>query len=758
MNTLIRCRWLALIALLVATSSVLRGLETAVVPDNAMSVWFLDTDPALAQYREFQQRFGNDEVALLHIQFVDGVYRPGALDTLRSLGSQIEALPGVERVYSVANASTLAITPGGPVMTNVLPEDLVDPQTLASAVEPLLHNPLIVGHFVNEAADQAMLWVEMEVSEDFDTRRDSIISAVREIADHVLTDQVHHLAGVGVLYAGLNEVTEKDFGTFLGLGFLLLFAVMGWVFRGVLFTFTAMLVVTLAISVMFGIFGLMGRQINMVTSVLPIVVMVIGIADVVHFPAAFVRLRKANPDKPVTEIAVDSLREVFWPCLLTTVTTIAGFLALVSAPMAVVRDLGLFAAIGVAVALLASLVLMAIAFMLVRDTVTLPFHRRIDAFTGGCRRLVRQPGRLTWAFIFGTAVVIAAGVSRIEVDTFTLGYLPETHQVVTDHESIEEAWGSYNVLEFIVRPANNLSIEDPAILAAMNKFVMRAEQDSRIRAGLSLDTLYRQFIADSDNGLPLTVEQLNSVRWDELDPPLEWDRSNSAFRDNTLAAFRTEDGNLGRVKLIGGMLSANQLSDLQEHMRALADDVMGDLGSIEASGYLPLYTRIIDHVMTSQIRSFALASGVIFLILLVGLGSIRLAAIGMLANLFPVMVMFAVMGFADIDLDIATAGIAAIVIGVAVDDTVHFLWAWREAEGRGMDWEEALDYSYDRAGRPAVITSILLVAGYAVLMAGAGATVFYFGLLTTVAAVAALFGDLILLPLLLKPVTRQLRT
>jgi len=757
-STLIRFRWLALIALLVGTAAVLRGLETAIVPDNAMSVWFLDTDPALAQYREFQQRFGNDEVVLLHIQFPDGVYRPGTLDTLRNLGSQIEALPGVERVYSVANASTLAITPAGPVITRVFPEDLVNSQTLASAAESLLHNPLIVGHFVNETADQAMLWVEMEVSDDFDTRRDSLIAAVRETAGNVLTDRVQHLAGVGVLYTGLNEVTEKDFGTFLGLGFLLLFAVMGWVFRGVLFTFTAMLVVTLAMLVMFGIFGLMGKQINMVTSVLPIVVMVLGIADVVHFPAAYVRLRRANPNKPAREIAVDSLREVFWPCLLTTVTTIAGLLALVSAPMAVVRDLGLFAAIGVATALLASLVFMAIAFMLVRDKVTLPFHRHIDAFTGGCRWLVRQPGRLTWAFILGTAVVIATGVNRIEVDTFTLGYLPDTHQVVTDHEAIEDAWGSYNVLEFIVRPANNLSIEDPAILAAMNKFVKRAKQDSRIRAGLSLDTFYRQFIPDSDNGIPLTAEQLNSVRWNELEPPLEWDRSKTAFRDNTLAAFRTEDGNLGRIKLIGGMLSANQLSDLLEHMRTLADDAMGDLGSIEASGYLPLYTRIIDHVMTSQIRSFALALGIIFLVLLVGLGSIRLAAIGILANLFPVMVMFAVMGFADIDLDIATAGIAAIVIGVAVDDTVHFLWAWREAEGRGMDWEEALDYSYDRAGRPAVITSILLVAGFAVLMAGASATVFYFGLLTTVAAVAALLGDLVLLPLLLKPVTRQVQT
>jgi predicted RND superfamily exporter protein len=205
------------------------------------------------------------------------------------------------------------------------------------------------------------------------------------------------------------------------------------------------------------------------------------------------------------------------------------------------------------------------------------------------------------------------------------------------------------------------------------------------------------------------------------------------------------------------MLSANQLSKLLQRMNRLADETMGNLGSIEASGYLPLYTRIIDYVMTSQIRSFALALGLIFLILLVGLRSVRLAVISTLANLFPVSVMFALMGFADIDLDIATAGIAAIVIGVSVDDTVHFLWAWREAERRGMGWDEALVYAYDRAARPAVITSILLVAGYAVLMAGAGATVFYFGLLTTVAAVAALAGDLVLLPLLLKPFTRPVR-
>ena len=757
MNALFRFRWLALLALLLGTVGVLRGVETAMVPDNGMSVWFLDTDPALAQYREFQQRFGNDEVALLHIQFPQGVFTAESLRTLRTLGSRIEALAGVERVYSVADTARLTITADGAVMARALTQDIGGAGALTEVVESLLQNPLIVGHFVNESADQAMLWVEMEASSNFDARRDSLIASLRETADNVLRDREHHLAGVGVLYAGLNEVTAKDFSTFLGLGFVLLFAVMAWVLRSALFTLTAMLVVSVAMLVMLGIFGLLGKQINMVTSVLPVVVMVLGIADLVHFPVAFARQRRANPDQPGRVIAVEALREVFWPCLLTTVTTVAGFLALVSAPMAVVRELGLFAAIGVATALLASLILMAIAFVLIPDQVTLPSHRYIDAFTDRCRRLVQRPGPVAWTVAAAIAVVIGAGVQRLEVDTFTLGYLPDTHQVVTDHKAIEDSWGSYNVLEFMVRPANNRSMEDPAILAAMNRFVQRAKEDPMIRDGMSLDTLYRQFAAGNANHMPVQQERLNSVRWDELEPALEWDRSKPGFRDNILAAFRTEDGSLGRIRLIGDMLSANQLSKLLQRMNRLADETMGNLGSIEASGYLPLYTRIIDYVMTSQMRSFALALGLIFLILLVGLRSVRLAVISTLANLFPVSVMFALMGFADIDLDIATAGIAAIVIGVSVDDTVHFLWAWREAERRGMGWDEALVYAYDRAARPAVITSILLVAGYAVLMAGAGATVFYFGLLTTVAAVAALAGDLVLLPLLLKPFTRPVR-
>ena len=129
MNAVVRFRWLGLIALILLAAAVLRGVETALVPDNSMSVWFLDTDPAMEQYREFQRRFGNDEIALIHIDFPNGVYSAEALRTLRTLGSRIEALEGVERVYSVAHISILVPASRGTTMAPALPDDLADSET-----------------------------------------------------------------------------------------------------------------------------------------------------------------------------------------------------------------------------------------------------------------------------------------------------------------------------------------------------------------------------------------------------------------------------------------------------------------------------------------------------------------------------------------------------------------------------------------------------------------------------------------------------
>ena len=136
--------------------------------------------------------------------------------------------------------------------------------------------------------------------------------------------------------------------------------------------------------------------------------------------------------------------------------------------------------------------------------------------------------------------------------------------------------------------------------------------------------------------------------------------------------------------------------------------------------------------------------------MLVWLRSFRLACISLIPNVFPVVVMMGVMGYLDIYLDLGTATVAAIVLGVAIDDTVHFLHYWREAENKRMSWEECMSFTFTRAGEPATVTTILLLVGFPVLMLAGVKSVVYFGMLTSIAAVAALFADVVILPLVLK--------
>jgi predicted RND superfamily exporter protein len=228
-----------------------------------------------------------------------------------------------------------------------------------------------------------------------------------------------------------------------------------------------------------------------------------------------------------------------------------------------------------------------------------------------------------------------------------------------------------------------------------------------------------------------------------------WDHKNPEYVSNVIAPFVSEDRTLGRLFFVGSMLSANQLKQLLTKIQRISQSSMAEVAKIEPAGYPPLYVKIIDYVVSSQIRSFFLAAGIIFVLMLLWLRSLRLALISLLSNGFPVLVMLGVMGALEISLDVATATVAAIAIGVAIDDTVHFLHHWREAENNGADWAGALESTYKKAGIAAVTTTMLLLVGFPILMLAGVKTVVAFGLLTTVAAAAALYGDLVILPLVL---------
>jgi len=376
----------------------------------------------------------------------------------------------------------------------------------------------------------------------------------------------------------------------------------------------------------------------------------------------------------------------------------------------------------------------------------------LDKLLNRIRRLVTKHPNLLGGLSLVILVLAGIGWSRVVNDTYTLGYLPDHNEVVVDHEALESGWGAYAPLDFTVTPAEGHRMDDPEILDGLERFVTAASTLPEIRSGFSLHTVFRrmaQVFGVSED------EPMTTARWAQLSDLLrgvrfEWDRADPDYRENILAPLTSQDYTQGRITLVGSMMSARDLAVLLDELSELADDTFGSTAEVAPSGYPPLYTRIIDYVMASQIRSFFLAVGIIFVLMLIALRSVRLALISLPPNLFPVAVMMGVMGALNIHLDVATATVAAIVIGVAVDDTVHFLYAWRKAERQGLDWHASVERTFRIAGRAAVVTTILLLVGFPILMLGQVRTVFYFGLLTSVAAVAALYADLVILPLLLR--------
>lgn len=206
-------------------------------------------------------------------------------------------------------------------------------------------------------------------------------------------------------------------------------------------------------------------------------------------------------------------------------------------------------------------------------------------------------------------------------------------------------------------------------------------------------------------------------------------------------------GRTGRLTVAGPMLSARQLSRQTVAVRRLARRVPGPAATVEPAGYLPLYAAITQYVTSSQISSLLWSFGVVLGLVWALVRSLRLALLTVLPNLFPVL---GFVGWAGIALNTATASIAAIVLSLSVDDTVHFIHHYRR-----LGPAAARLATITHVGPAIVLTGAILFSGYAFMTLGSLQTVQLFGLLTAISIVGAMFGELIIFPLLLARFDRE---
>ena len=680
-RAIVRHPWLAL-GLIAAGIAPLLVLATRLVPDNSLSAWFVERDPALAEYRAFLERYGNDEAILVAYETPGGARDAEELRIQHALAASLREVDGIARV-------------------------------LVGAALP----PTVARGLVADDGSAAAIVAWMAVRPDLDAVRGRVIDAVDSIAASALapSGRQARLVGTGVLYEGLNRQTTRDTGIFLTLALIVMVAVLAAVFRDPRAVAYTILPPLLAATAALGLFVASGRPFTVVGSALPTLVLVIALADTVHALQHHLA-RRATAGAADSAGRLDHLAEsMAWiavPCLHTAITTAAGFAALGTSRIALVRDFGLLSAVAVLLAWLIALVtitaLLAIADVRLRDTGRAP---RLGIALGRlARALPAYRSRVIAAFAVAT-LVLAAGIARVRADTLTIGILPEWSRVRQDSDWVERRLGAYTPLEFIVRTPDGRG--DPAFTARLD-----AWRDELA----TIEGIARTFTAGDLGFL------------------------GAAIAPQYLAA----DGTEMRVTAFVPMATAETFMRLAAAGESAGRTVFGDSSAVRATGYLPLYSRITDYVVQSTVWGLGGAFLLVFGLLWLLARDWRVVAAAIPSNVLPVVLVFGVMGWVGIPLDIATATVGAIVLGIVVDDTIHVLHRYGQARAGGANAVAAAETTIREAGPSVVLTSLVVGAGFAVMIAASTTGIAYFGLVATLAIIGALIADLLLLPLLLE--------
>lgn len=561
-----------------------------------------------------------------------------------------------------------------------------------------------------------------EDDEDLERIRDSIQGILDR---HASASFRFTLTGLPIQKLESARLVLRDQKIFSPLSFLVLGTVLLVVTKRRSGMLIPLLVSGVTICWTLGIYSLLGYSLNMITSLLPPVIMTLGVATTIHLYMDW--LHETGTDNPAR--IAKALHKLARPCLFATLTTAIGLLSLLLSPTPAVRHFGLFAAIGALFAFLLGItgLVCGLSFLRPPEVVTPTFPPRtgpLDTLLGATARLsIRHPGKVvlvTLLLMTGSLL----GLSRIVPNTDLLRYLGKDSQLYVDTRFIDRELTGTNAIELLLeqRGETRLSLDEQ--LERMEAFAEAVEGLPRVRHVLGLADLVAAARGKIPPGIDVPLEHILG----ELETENFWNESDGALR----MTVRTES--------IGSREGAGLIRDI----RTLAESELGPGLRLELTG--DFYRVVVEsnELVRSQLKSF----GVALVLILVSIGivfrSLAFAVLAILPNVAPLLLTGAIMEFAGIDLSTGTSMIASVVIGLAVDDSIHYLSAYRRRSRDDLD--SAIDRTTRSTGRPLVATTLALSTGFWVALFGSFEPTVYFALLTGLTMWFALVFDLLVLP------------
>ncbi len=742
-----------LLIVVVAISAVsVYLISTRIEVDNSFESYFIKDDPHKIAYDKFKQDFGEDTFVYVLYE-TDNAFSPKALAENYELTEELQdKVPYAKRVLSITSAE-MVFGEDDELIVKTIGDNL--PQTQAEAdkwkrivsKKEFYIGSLISRDFHYMAILMPCDFTELKTTKEINDAKDAMTKAVYSVINGPKFRHLHARAVGDPIFNSqyakwtTSETKRMLIGTTIALIFLLFFVFRR--FSGVVIPFS---IVSLSVLWTFGLMVVIAKM-RMTSTILPPLLAAVGICDSIHilseFDVQFLRLKDRK------RAIVETMKMLGYPCLLTSITTAAGFISLVVAPIRPLRETGILAAFGVVVAFILTVTLI-VALLSFGGNRPKKAHMPEDFAS---YKLMLFVSKLTSRHPFWIAgvhllvlIIGIVGMFLVNVDTFWLKNFGPDVKMRQDYEYVDEHMGTTGSLELIVDSGKENGAKEPALLKRMERLSEKLKHMKYVRKVIGLPNLLaeinRALHSDDDK-----YYRVPDTRTEVAQMLLLYENAGGGLVED----FIDFDGRQARITLFVSSLSDMKRKVLIDEIEALAKEELAPTGAkVILTSILRIAVVLTSYVVPSQIKSFLLAFFVITILLMIFFRSVKLGLIGMIPTTLPVLFTTGLMGFLGVNLDWVVTMVAAIGIGLSVDNTIHFFSRFRNEYNRVHDYEEASRLALTEVGRALLFNAFVLVIGFGISATSIMINVARFGQLSALLISLSLVITVLLSPVLIK--------
>ena len=706
--------------------------------------FFPEGDEDLTFFRDFIDNFeADDNFMLVALVRKEGVFDSAFLHKVHRFTLDARKVPYVEETQSLTKFSYPLKTPFAVTTIPVIHRN--DPSRYEADKQRILSDERFRHNFINEDATTLMVYLRTSSSMSL-AQSEEHMDALDSLSSTFNFEEIHYM-GRPYFQKELVHMQKREITVSTIVSAILVSLIMYVLFRRLWGIVLSLVSIGLGLLLFLGFLGAAQRELNAISALYPVLMIIVGTSDVIHIMSKYIdELRKGHSREDAIRT---SIREIGLATLLTSVTTAIGFATLVTSRVIPIRDFGINAAIGVVIAYITVIFFTTAALSFFRTDQIIKLGRgqafwermleRAYQFT-----LARAPW-IRWGSLV-LVLVCAWGISQITTNYNIINNMPRGERITADFKFFERELSGFRPMEFAIFVQDGYRATDYPVLKEMAKIEDYLRQYPYIQAVGSVTAIYKSLNQMHANNradayqLPETeAEYQRFKRLADQVPSLQLNVLVNEEQDKARITSRILDIGADTIKAFGARTDT-----------WIAKNIDDEVIQVKRTGTGLIIDKNAEYIRRSLLLGLGIAILIVSGLMAILFRNLRMLLISIVPNLIPLLLAGALLGYLGIELEAGVSIVFAVIFGIAVDDSIHFLSKFKLARMKGLGVEEAIHITFRETGKAIILTSIILFFGFLVMLFSIHPPSVTIGLLISLTLLSAVAADLLLLPLLIR--------